>query len=148
MERGQENDGEREKGKANNSMVSSSAFRKDVVNVLDFIERLKNKQNQIGLDLNLIEALKYGLAFICTSVQLSYFDLDKFEDEMARKGQEVEKMVRSILYMTSMWMLNVDYNVEDKYDMHHVLPRLMDNIDDCITHVIILHQVPPLLRSS
>ncbi|KAH0669709.1 hypothetical protein KY285_023871 [Solanum tuberosum] len=38
---------------------------------------------------------------------------------MARKRQE---------------MLNVDFDVEeDKYDMHHVLSILMDNIDDCIS---------------
>ncbi|KAH0674555.1 hypothetical protein KY290_025272 [Solanum tuberosum] len=52
---------------------------------------------------------------------------------MARKRQEVENLLRPILYMTSMWMLNVDFDVEeDKYDMHHVLSSLMDNIDDCI----------------
>ncbi|KAK4716393.1 hypothetical protein R3W88_014731 [Solanum pinnatisectum] len=86
MKRGQENEGEREKGKANNLAICFiSAFRKDFGNLLDFIERLKNEQNQIALDVHLIEALKYALTFICTSVQLSYFDLDECEDEIGRK---------------------------------------------------------------
>ncbi|KAK4716400.1 hypothetical protein R3W88_014738 [Solanum pinnatisectum] len=84
--------------------------------------------------MDLIEMLKYGLAFICTYVQFSYFGLEEFKDKMARKRQEVENLLRPILYMTSMWMLNVDFDVEeDKYDMHHVLSSLMDNIDNCIS---------------
>ncbi|WMV30670.1 hypothetical protein MTR67_024055 [Solanum verrucosum] len=81
-----------------------------------------------ALDVHLIEELKYGLAFICISVQLSYFDLDECEDEMAHKRQKVENIVQPILQRTLMWISNV----EDKYDMHHVLRSLMDNIDDCV----------------
>ncbi|KAG5598219.1 hypothetical protein H5410_029589 [Solanum commersonii] len=44
-------------------------------------------------------------------------DIADFEDVMTAKGQEVENMLRSILY-------DVDNNVACKYDMHHVLASL------------------------
>ena len=61
--------------------MSFSALRKDVANVL---ERLKNEQDQKDVDVDLIEKRKLELAFICTYVQLSYSDLDQFEDIMTR----------------------------------------------------------------
>ena len=61
--------------------MSFSALRTDVANVL---ERLKNEQDQKDVDVDLIEKLKLELAFICTYVQLSYSDLDQFEDIMTR----------------------------------------------------------------
>ncbi|KAH0644516.1 hypothetical protein KY284_032400 [Solanum tuberosum] len=122
-----ENEGEREKGEANNFAESFSALRKDIDDVLDFLERLKNEEYQNAVDVaDQIETLKSELAFICTYVQLSYSDLEQFEDVMTVKGQEVENLFRSILY-------DVDNNVECKYDMHHVLPSLRDNIDHCIS---------------
>ncbi|KAM3234370.1 hypothetical protein P3L10_019730 [Capsicum annuum] len=74
-----ENEGERE----NNFVVLFSALRKDVVNVLDFMERLKNEkgQNAVGMA-NEIEELKSMLEFICTYGQLSHCDLEEFDDEM------------------------------------------------------------------
>ncbi|KAG5598207.1 hypothetical protein H5410_029577 [Solanum commersonii] len=102
---------------ANNSLVLFSALRKDITDVLDFLERLKNEENQKALDVDQVEKLKSELAFICTYVQLSYSDLEQFEDVMTAKGQEVENLFRSILY-------DVDNNVACKYDMHHVLASL------------------------
>nr|XP_018633099.1 uncharacterized protein LOC108948452 [Nicotiana tomentosiformis] len=43
--------------------VSFSALRKDIVNVLDFIESLKNEDDQKAVDVDLIEMLKLELAF-------------------------------------------------------------------------------------
>ncbi|PHT99068.1 hypothetical protein BC332_32061 [Capsicum chinense] len=57
--------------------------------------------------------------------ELSYSDLDQFEDTVTALSQEVKDMVRSLLN-------DVGNNVGCKYNMDHVLPSLMDNIDDCI----------------
>ncbi|KAF3618115.1 dolichyl-diphosphooligosaccharide--protein glycosyltransferase subunit DAD1 [Capsicum annuum] len=118
-----ENEGERRK----NFAVSFSALRKDVLNVLDFMERLKNEegQNAVGLA-DQIENLKLVLAIICTYVQLSYLNLKLFEDVMSNSRQWVDALLRPILD-------DVDSNVGCKYYMDHVLPSLMDNIDECIS---------------
>ncbi|KAM3234472.1 hypothetical protein P3L10_019832 [Capsicum annuum] len=121
-----EKQGEIEKRKTNNFEVSFSALRKDVVNVLDFMERLKNEENQTALRKDLIEELQLVLAFICTYVQLSYSDLEQFEDVMTVHRREVKDLLHSILY-------DVDINVAVKYDSHHVLRSLRDNINRCIS---------------
>ncbi|PHT48337.1 hypothetical protein CQW23_12545 [Capsicum baccatum] len=59
--------------------VSFSALRKDVVNVLDFIEMLKNEEDQNFVDVYLTERLRLELTLICTYVHLSYSDLEQFE---------------------------------------------------------------------
>ncbi|KAM3267496.1 hypothetical protein P3S67_032252 [Capsicum chacoense] len=118
-----ENEGERK----NNFVVSFSAVCKDVVNVLDFMERLKNEEDQNAVDIaDQIEELKSVLAFICTYIQISYSDLEEFEDIMSAARQWVENLLRPILD-------DVDSNVGCKYTMDHVLPSLMDNINDCIS---------------
>ncbi|KAF3667985.1 hypothetical protein FXO38_08322 [Capsicum annuum] len=122
-----EKQGEIEKGKANNFAVSFSALRRDVVNVEDFMERLKNEKGQNAVDIaDQIEKLKLVRAFICVYVQLSYSDLKEFEDIMTGKRQEVDNLLRPILD-------DVDNTVRCKYNMDHVLPSLMDNIDECIS---------------
>ncbi|XP_060174766.1 putative late blight resistance protein homolog R1A-3 [Lycium barbarum] len=126
MERGQENEGAREKGEANNLEVSFSDLHKDIVSVLDFMERLKPEENQKGLDVDRVEKLKLELAFICTYLQLSYSDLEQFKDIMTAKRQEVENLLQSILDV-------VDNNVGRKYNMHHVISSLTNNMDDCIS---------------
>ncbi|XP_055832902.1 putative late blight resistance protein homolog R1B-13 isoform X3 [Solanum dulcamara] len=91
------------------------------------MERLKNEEDQNFVDVvDQIEKLKSELAFICTYVQLSNSDLELFEDVMTVKGQEVENLLRSILY-------DVDNNVGCNYDMHHVLASLRVNISHCIS---------------
>ncbi|KAM3376594.1 hypothetical protein P3S68_015309 [Capsicum galapagoense] len=84
-------------GKRKNFVVSFFALRKDVVNVLDFMERLKNEEGQNAVDIaNQIEKLKFHLPFICTYVQLSHCDLEEFEDVMGYSRQEVENLLRPI----------------------------------------------------
>ncbi|PHT44623.1 hypothetical protein CQW23_13781 [Capsicum baccatum] len=118
---------ENEEERKNNFMVSYSALCKDVVNVLGFMERLKNEEGQNAVDIaNKIEELKLVLTFICTYVPLSHCDLDEFEDSMSEARQEVENQLQPILD-------DVDNNVRCKYNMDHVLPSLMDNIDECIS---------------
>ncbi|KAH0660379.1 hypothetical protein KY289_029127 [Solanum tuberosum] len=107
---------------ANNSLVSFSALRKDIANVLDFMERLQNEEDQKAIDVDLIEKLKLKLTFICTYVQLSYFDLEQFEDIMTGKRQEVKNLLQPILD-------DDDNNVGCKY----VLASLDGNVDDCIS---------------
>ncbi|KAK4721571.1 hypothetical protein R3W88_011804 [Solanum pinnatisectum] len=118
-----DNEGGREKGEANNSVESFSALYKDVVNVLDFMERLKNEEDKKTVEMvDQIENLKFGMAFICTYIQLSYSDLEQFDELMSVQRQEVKNILRSIL-------CDVEFNVVIKYNIHHVLTRLRDNID-------------------
>ncbi|KAG5598203.1 hypothetical protein H5410_029573 [Solanum commersonii] len=118
MEKRKNNEGEIEKEEANNSLVLFSALRKDIADLRDFLEILKNEENKKDLEVD--------LAFICTYAQLSYSGLEQFEDVMTAKGKEVENLLRSILY-------DVGNNGPCKYDMHHVLASLRDNIDHCIS---------------
>ncbi|PHT44805.1 hypothetical protein CQW23_13963 [Capsicum baccatum] len=89
------------------------------------MERLKNEEDQNIVDVYLIERLRLELAFICTYVQLSYSDLEQFEVVMTAQRQRIEELLRSILY-------DADSSAGFKFDMHHVLPRFLENIDDCI----------------
>ncbi|KAH0660380.1 hypothetical protein KY289_029128 [Solanum tuberosum] len=107
---------------ANNSLVSFSALRKDVANVLDFMERLKNEEDQKAVDVDLIEKLKLKLTFICTYVQLSYSDLEQFEDIMTTKRQEVENLLQPIL----------DDDGKN-FGCKYVLTSLAGNMDDCLS---------------
>ncbi|XP_049348347.1 putative late blight resistance protein homolog R1A-3 [Solanum verrucosum] len=107
---------------ANNSLVSFSALRKDVANVLDFMERLKNEEDQKAVDVDLNEKLKLKLTFICTYVQLSYSDFEQFEDIMTRKIQEVENLLQPIL--------DDDGN---NFGCKYVLTSLAGNMADCIS---------------
>ncbi|XP_049410745.1 uncharacterized protein LOC125873979 [Solanum stenotomum] len=127
MKKAKYNEIVREEEEANNSSMPFSALRKDVVNVLNFMDRLKNEKDQIAADVaDQIENLKFVLAFICTYVQLSYFNLEKFEDTMNAAKREVKDLLQSILD-------NVDNNNGCKYNyMNHTLPSLANNMDDCI----------------
>ncbi|XP_075083867.1 putative late blight resistance protein homolog R1A-3 [Nicotiana tabacum] len=126
MERGKQNEGETEKGEANNSSVSSYVLRKDIFNLLDFIERLKNGRDQIALDMDQIEKLKLELTFMSTFLQLSCSNLDGFNAEMSRKAQQVDDLVRSVFYQSGDNMLV-------KYDMDHVISHVLENIKSCIS---------------
>uniref|UniRef100_M1AQX0 Late blight resistance protein Rpi-blb2 n=1 Tax=Solanum tuberosum TaxID=4113 RepID=M1AQX0_SOLTU len=107
---------------ANNSLVLFSALHKDIADVLDFLERLENEENQKALDKDLVEKLKLELAFICTYVQLSYCNLEQFEDIMTRKRQEVENLLQPLLD-------------DDRKDVgcKYVLTSLAGNMDNCIS---------------
>ncbi|KAM3376409.1 putative late blight resistance protein R1A-3 isoform X1 [Capsicum galapagoense] len=126
MERVKENEQVRKEEEATNSSVSFSALREDVINVLDFMERLKNEEDQKTVDVDLIEKLKLKLKFICTYVQLSYSDLDQFEYIMTALRHEVKDLLRSLLD-------DVDTNIECKYNMNHAIPSLSNNMEDCIS---------------
>ncbi|KAH0661226.1 hypothetical protein KY284_026157 [Solanum tuberosum] len=104
---------------ANNSLVLFSALLKDIADVLDFLE---NEEIQKALDKDQVEKLKLELAFICTYVQLSYSDLEQFEDIMTRKRQEVENLLQPIL--------DDDGN---NFGCEYVLTSLVGNMDDCIS---------------
>ncbi|PHT29720.1 hypothetical protein CQW23_30696 [Capsicum baccatum] len=55
----------------------------DIVDVLDFMERLKNEEDQNAVEIvDQIEELKLELAFICTYDQLYHCDLEELEDTM------------------------------------------------------------------
>ncbi|KAM3376447.1 putative late blight resistance protein R1A-10 isoform X1 [Capsicum galapagoense] len=91
------------------------------------MERLKNEEDQNVVNVaDHTEGLKFVLAFICTFVQLSYSELEQFENTMSASRQEVENLLRQILN-------DVDNNLQCKYNINHVLPSLMDNISDCIS---------------
>ncbi|KAK4706846.1 hypothetical protein R3W88_033563 [Solanum pinnatisectum] len=104
---------------ANNSLVLFSALRKDIADVLDFLE---NEEIQKALDKDQVEKLKLERAFICAYVQLSYSDLEQFEDIMTRKRQEVENLLQLIL--------DDDAN---NFGCKYVLTSLAGNMDDCIS---------------
>ncbi|KAF3612287.1 hypothetical protein FXO38_36928, partial [Capsicum annuum] len=106
---------------------SLSALLKDISNILDFMERLKNEEDQNVVSVaDHTEGLKFVLAFICTFAQLSYSDLEQFENTMSASRQVVENLLRQILN-------DADNNLQCKFNIHHVLPSLMDNISDCIS---------------
>ncbi|KAM3267548.1 putative late blight resistance protein R1A-10 isoform X2 [Capsicum chacoense] len=130
-----ENEGEREKGEANNFMVSFSALLKDVANILDFMGGLNNEEDQNVVNVaDHTEGLKFVLAFICTFVQLSYSDLEQFENTMSASRQVVKNLLRQILN-------DVDNNLQCKYNIHHVLPSLMDNINDSVFPLVTLYEI-------
>ncbi|OIT03188.1 hypothetical protein A4A49_02433 [Nicotiana attenuata] len=126
MERGKQNEGETDKGEGNNSLVSSYVLRKDIFNLLDFIERLKNGRDQIVLDMYQIEKLKLELTFMSTFLQLSCSNLDGFNAKMSRKAQQVDDLVQSVFYESG-------DNLLVKYDKDHVVPRVLENIKSCIS---------------
>ncbi|XP_019259608.1 PREDICTED: uncharacterized protein LOC109237713 isoform X3 [Nicotiana attenuata] len=101
--------------------VSLSALRKDIVNILDFIESLKNEENEKAFHVDLIGKLKLKLALFCTYVQLSYSNMENFNYIMTRIRQEVE----TILY-------NFGYYMPFKQGMRHIHPRLVENMEYCI----------------
>ncbi|PHT48338.1 hypothetical protein CQW23_12546 [Capsicum baccatum] len=106
---------------------SLSAFLKDISNILDFMERLKNEEYQNFVNVaDHTEGLKFVLAFIYTFTQLSYFDLEQFENTMSASRQVVENLLRQILN-------DADNNLQYKFNIHHVLSSLRGNISDCIS---------------
>ncbi|XP_016441299.1 putative late blight resistance protein homolog R1A-3 [Nicotiana tabacum] len=121
MERGKGNEGERE-----NSSVSSAVFRKDIVNLRNFIGRLKNEEDQIALDMDQVEALKLVVTLMWTFLQLSSSSsLDGFSAKISNITGELEDLVESLFY-------NSGDDILVKYDMDCVVPRIMENIRSCI----------------
>nr|XP_019069402.1 LOW QUALITY PROTEIN: putative late blight resistance protein homolog R1A-3 [Solanum lycopersicum] len=106
MERGKENEGQT-KGEDNKSLVSSAVLCKDIADLQDFVERLKNEQDQV-------EELKFLLACL----QLCYYISDA---EMSCISYEVHDLVQSLLHQSSGDDMMVKLT-------DHVVPRLLEDI--------------------
>nr|XP_016503654.1 PREDICTED: putative late blight resistance protein homolog R1B-17 [Nicotiana tabacum] len=91
--------------KALYTYVSSAVLRKDILNLLDFIERLKNGRVQISLDMDELEKLALELTFVSACLRIYY---------------EVRDLVQSLFHQSGDDML---VKLKD-----HVVPRLLENI--------------------
>ncbi|KAJ8540406.1 hypothetical protein K7X08_030325 [Anisodus acutangulus] len=109
---------------SNKQEVSSAGLRKDFVILLDFIERLKNRRDQIALDMDQIEKLTTGLTFMSSFFQLCYFIRSGFNAEISCILYEVHDLVQSLFHQNGDDML---LKLKD-----HVAPRLMENIKSCV----------------
>ncbi|KAF3623788.1 putative phospholipase A(1) DAD1, chloroplastic-like [Capsicum annuum] len=124
MEREKENEGKREDREANSSsQVSSAVLHEDIVNLLDFIERLKNEEDQIVLVTDQIEKLKLELTFLSACLQLCYYISVGSNAEMSCISYEVHDLVQSLFHQSGDAML---VKLKD-----HVVPRLLENIRSC-----------------
>ncbi|KAF3674697.1 putative late blight resistance protein -like protein R1C-3-like [Capsicum annuum] len=104
MESGKENEGERKEAEANSSSVSSDVLREDIVNLQDFIEILKNEEDQTVLDTDQIENyISHGS-----------------NTGMSRISYEVHDLVQSLFHQNGNDIL---VKLKD-----HVVPRLLENI--------------------
>ncbi|KAH0673026.1 hypothetical protein KY284_024113 [Solanum tuberosum] len=92
-----------------------------MVNLLDFIERLKNGRFQIALDIDQAETLTLELTFISAFFQLCYAALD---DEMICLSYEVHNLVQSLFHQKGDGML--------AELMNHSVPCLLNNIESYI----------------
>ncbi|KAM3345151.1 hypothetical protein P3S68_024860 [Capsicum galapagoense] len=96
MGRGKENEGETQK-----LSVSSAVLRADIVNLLDFVERLKNEKDQIDLDMDQIEEL----TFLSACLRLCYYISDGSNAEMYCISYEVHDLVQSLFHQSGDDML-------------------------------------------
>ncbi|XP_049388476.1 putative late blight resistance protein homolog R1A-3 [Solanum stenotomum] len=114
MEIGKENEGETEI-LASNSLVSSAVLRDDIVNLQDFIERLKkNEEDQI------VDQTE-KLTFLLACLQLCYYMSDGPNAEMSCISYEVHDLVQSLFHQSSGDDMMVKLT-------DHVIPRLLENI--------------------
>ncbi|PHU18407.1 hypothetical protein BC332_14102 [Capsicum chinense] len=120
MESGKENEGERKEAEANSSSVSSDVLREDIVNLQDFIEILKNEEDQTVLDTDQIEKLKLELTVLSASLQLCYYISDGSNTGMSCISYEVHDLVQSLFHQNGNDIL---VKLKD-----HVVPRLLENI--------------------
>ncbi|KAH0676657.1 hypothetical protein KY285_024458 [Solanum tuberosum] len=105
MEIGKENEGEIEK-LASNSLVSSVVLRKDIVNLLDFIERLNSWRVRTSLDLHQRKELTLELTFVSAFCHLYYsFFLESCNDEMSCISNEIHDLVQSLFHPSGEDML-------------------------------------------
>ncbi|KAK4353946.1 hypothetical protein RND71_026140 [Anisodus tanguticus] len=63
--------------------VSSVIILKDIVDLLNFLERLKDGRDQVALDMDDIEKLTLKLTFLSAVFQLCYFISDGFDAELS-----------------------------------------------------------------
>ncbi|KAH0674628.1 hypothetical protein KY284_025715 [Solanum tuberosum] len=105
MESGKENED-------NKSLVSSVVLREDLVNLLDFIERLKNGRARTSLDMDQIKKLTLELMFVSAFFHLYYsFFLESCNDEMSCISNEIHDLVQSLFHPSGVDMLvNIKYH--------------------------------------
>ncbi|WMV31428.1 hypothetical protein MTR67_024813 [Solanum verrucosum] len=103
MERGKENEGPT-KGEDNKSLVSSRVvLGEDIVNLLDFIERLNSGRVRTFLDMDQIEKLTLRLTFLSAFCHLYYtFFLESCNDEMSN---EIHDLVQSLFHPSGVGIL-------------------------------------------
>ncbi|XP_049355093.1 putative late blight resistance protein homolog R1C-3 [Solanum verrucosum] len=103
MERGKENEGQT-KGEDNKSLVSSRVvLGEDIVNLLDFIERLNSGRVRTFLDMDQIEKLTLRLTFLSAFCHLYYtFFLESCNDEMSN---EIHDLVQSLFHPSGVGIL-------------------------------------------
>ncbi|XP_015076031.1 late blight resistance protein R1-A-like [Solanum pennellii] len=94
MERGKENEGQT-KGEDNKSLVSSVVLRDDIVNLVDFTERLKNWRVQTSLDMDEVMMLT-SMSLFC-HLYYSFFS-ESCNDEMCCISNEIHDFVQSIMF--------------------------------------------------
>ncbi|KAM3345160.1 putative late blight resistance protein R1A-3 isoform X2 [Capsicum galapagoense] len=111
--------GQRESREASSSSVSSALLREDIVNLHDFIERLKIEEDQ-----TVLEKLKLELIFLLACLQLCYYISDGSNTKMSCISYEVHGLVQSLFHQSGDDML---VKLKD-----HVIPRLLKNIKSCV----------------
>ncbi|XP_015074931.1 putative late blight resistance protein homolog R1A-3 [Solanum pennellii] len=115
MERGKENEGQT-KGEDNKSLVSSVVLHEDIVNLIDFIERLSNGYVLTSLDIDQIEDLTLELTFVSAFCHLYYsFFSEGCSDEMSCISNEIHDLVQSLLHRHGEDMV-VNMNYHDLFE--------------------------------
>ncbi|XP_047260745.1 uncharacterized protein LOC124894019, partial [Capsicum annuum] len=104
-----------ERGKRNSSSVSSAVLREDIVNLRDFIERLRIEEDQTVLE---------KLIFLLACLQLCYYISDGSNAKMSCISYKVHDLVQSLFHQSGDDML---VKLKD-----HVVPRLLENIKSFI----------------
>ncbi|PHU18333.1 hypothetical protein BC332_14028 [Capsicum chinense] len=100
--------------------VPSDVLREDIVDFPDFIERLKNEEDQTVLDTDQIKKL----TFLSACLQLYHYISDDSNAEMSCISYEVHDMVQSLFHHCGDDML---VKLKD-----HIVPRLYENINSSI----------------
>ncbi|PHU18134.1 hypothetical protein BC332_13829 [Capsicum chinense] len=101
--------------------ASSVEIRKDIVNLIDFIERLNNQRVQITLDMDQIEKLALKVTFVSAFCHLYYFFSKGCDaDIMSCISNEIHDLVQSLFHQNGDNML-----LKLKYDD---VPHLLENI--------------------
>ncbi|KAH0633653.1 hypothetical protein KY284_036439 [Solanum tuberosum] len=139
MERGKENEGQT-KGE-NKSLVSSVVLHKDIVNLLDFIERLRNGCVLTSLDIDQIEDLTLELMFVSGFFHLYYsFFSEGCNDKMSCISNEIHDLVQSLLHRHGEDML-VNMNYHDLFEniksyMTYAEPSHVTTIEDRLVELL------------
>ncbi|KAK4716683.1 hypothetical protein R3W88_015021 [Solanum pinnatisectum] len=140
MERGKENEGQTE-GEDNKSLVSFAVLREDIVNLIDFIERLSNGCVLTSLDIDQIEDLTLELTFVSAFCHLYYsFFSEGCNDEMSCISNEIHDLVQSLLHRHGEDML-VNMNYHDLFEniksyISYAEPSLVTMTEDRLVELL------------